>query len=528
VTDGLPHRLWIGVTGHRDLAHPEAVQAQVRVVLDVLAGLVGPLPLGVISPLAEGADRLVAREVLARPGAVLELALPMPTDDYLEDFASPESRDEFRDLRDRASLVTVMAPSGRVGAYAWVGRYVVERCDVLIAVWDGERAHGEGGTGEIVELARDRNVPLFWIRADGTELTWEPLATIEPHREIDHFNSQPLSPSAVARKSTQLHDGLLSAGRQSGLDAATLAPYLSWITPHLVRADLLAERYHRWYRHAGSILFAGSFLAVAVAAYQALVRPEWLWLVWVEAFAMASLLLVLYVARRFQLHNRWLGYRCLAEQFRSGFFLALVGIGQARTESGPVVTQLLPKIWVPRLFDELWMARPRDPLPIGLVRQVRDFIGTAWLNDQISYNRRARDHNHTVEVVLKAVVAVLFMATLLVSVVHATELREEAHHWLELSSILLPAAAAALHGIRSQRDYVRNAERASHLLDGLMHIRIRLRTCLPEPPVPPEESDLVASQAQVQTVVTEAAQLMLAENREWFGTMRHHDLEIQV
>jgi hypothetical protein len=328
--------------------------------------------------------------------------------------------------------------------------------------------------------------------------------------------------------SSRLHDSLLSAGRQSGLDPRQLAPYLAWIIPPLVRADLLADRYQRWYRHAGSLLFAGSFLAVAVAAYQALFQPELVRLVWLEALAMASLLLVLYVARRHQLHNRWLGYRCLAEQFRSGLFLAVAGIGQARSESGPVTSQAMPKVWVPRLFDELWMARPRDPLPKALVRQARDFVAVAWLDDQITYNRRARDHNHNAEVILKGVVAFLFAATLLVSLVHATEIHQGGHHWMELASILLPAAAAALHGIRSQRDYVRNAERASHLLEGLLHIRIRLQTCLPDPPDPPEEADLMASHSQVQAVVTEAAQLMLAENREWFGSMRHHDLEIQV
>jgi hypothetical protein len=51
---------------------------------------------------------------------------------------------------------------------------------------------------------------------------------------------------------------------------------------------------------------------------------------------------------------------------------------------------------------------------------------------------------------------------------------------------------------------------------------------LPEPPRSPDATDLVQSRVQIQAVVTEAAQLMLAENREWFGSMRHHDLEIQV
>jgi hypothetical protein len=508
---GLPHRLWIGVTGHRDLGDEETVLGQVRAALEELTRKVGPdTPLGVVSPLAEGADRLVAREVMARADAVLELALPMSTQDYLADFRSEESRAEFMAMRDHAALVTVTSSPERDDAYAEVGHYVVARCDVLLAIWDRQLARGWGGTAQIVELAEKRHVPTCRIRADGSGREWVGLETLDRGTSVDRFNREPLPEAAVRQQSSRVRTQLVSAAEVSGLSGEELEPYLSWVVPHLVRADLLAAKYQRLYRHAGSWLFAGSFAAVAVAAYQALFRPELVELVWLEAFAMASLLVVLFVARNRQLHQRWLGYRSLAEQFRAGMFRAVAGMGQVRSEPGSAGREQ-PDAWVPRLFDELWMVRPTDALPAP---KLADFVGTAWLDDQIAYNHVARERNKRRDEALRLSVAFLFAATLVVAVAHAAEINEGAHHWLELSSILLPAAGAALHGVRSQRDYVRNAERAEQLLAGLEHLRFRLRS--------------EASEAQVKAVVAEASRLMLAENREWFGLMRHHDLEIQV
>ena len=42
---------------------------------------------------------------------------------------------------------------------------VVEHSDVLVAVWDGDRSRGEGGTADIVAYAADRGHLLLWVRA---------------------------------------------------------------------------------------------------------------------------------------------------------------------------------------------------------------------------------------------------------------------------------------------------------------------------------------------------------------------------
>jgi hypothetical protein len=165
----------IGVTGHRFLADLEKITAGVEAALRRIERSFPHEPLTVISPLAEGADRLIAQHVLARPGAQLIVPLPLPRSDYMTDFGSTASREEFLHLLNQADEVIALPPeSNRDQAYAAAGRYVLEHSDVLIAVWDGKPAQGLGGTGEIVAQARARGLPFAWIlagnRLPGTEI----------------------------------------------------------------------------------------------------------------------------------------------------------------------------------------------------------------------------------------------------------------------------------------------------------------------------------------------------------------------
>jgi len=42
---------------------------------------------------------------------------------------------------------------------------VLDRCDLLLAIWDGLAAQRQGGTGAIVAEARRRGLPLAWVHA---------------------------------------------------------------------------------------------------------------------------------------------------------------------------------------------------------------------------------------------------------------------------------------------------------------------------------------------------------------------------
>ena len=156
----------IGVTGHRILTELDKVNAGVDEALRRVEQVFPGQPLTVISSLAEGADRLVVHQVLARPKACLVVPLPLSKSDYLADFGSAASKEEFLNLLDQADEVIELpsAPT-RNEAYEEAGNYVLDHCDVLITIWDGYGAQGQGGTGAIVAKARQRSLPIAWIHA---------------------------------------------------------------------------------------------------------------------------------------------------------------------------------------------------------------------------------------------------------------------------------------------------------------------------------------------------------------------------
>ena len=155
--------LTIGVTGHRFLAEVDKVSAGIDRALARIEATFAPRQWRVLSALADGADQLVTRHLLARGSAQLIVLLPLPVDDYLQDLRSPQ---HFRDLLARATE-TIPLPSAPTHdeAYAALSRYLAAHCDLLIAVWDGRSAQGPGGTSEIVARVRAMGKPIAWVHA---------------------------------------------------------------------------------------------------------------------------------------------------------------------------------------------------------------------------------------------------------------------------------------------------------------------------------------------------------------------------
>jgi hypothetical protein len=124
-----------------------------------------------VSALAEGADRLVANAVLESTQGRLEVVLPLPKEWYLKDFETEESRKAFHDLCERASLIVYAGglPDSdeedfdRDQQYRLAGESVVDRCDVLLALWDGKTDGGTGGTRATMQYAFNHSVPVIWV-----------------------------------------------------------------------------------------------------------------------------------------------------------------------------------------------------------------------------------------------------------------------------------------------------------------------------------------------------------------------------
>ncbi len=189
----------VGVTGHRDVADPkgagDVAAAALGRVLTILesarlpVGMFGSAAAGaatigyrLVSPLAEGADRIVADLVLHQGAGLVgrkgELLVPLPfaLASYRgrdgqpgTDCLTPESQAEFDQLADAAQWVRQLhseVPRDKAQRDTWyrgVGEYVVEHCDVLFALWDGTDNGERGGTADIMRFALQRGTPMVWI-----------------------------------------------------------------------------------------------------------------------------------------------------------------------------------------------------------------------------------------------------------------------------------------------------------------------------------------------------------------------------
>lgn len=179
----------IGVTGHRDLCSlgRDAVAHKLHGVFDRAEHDAGGRTIEALSPLAAGADQLFAQIALER-GYRLIAPLPLPLDLYRRDFRTERGGGFERLLRRTAEWYSLpLDTPGRVAIahqpshggqcppytslaacreqvaeygpardamYEAVGHHVVERSDLLVALWDGHFNRKRGGTGEIVAFAR--------------------------------------------------------------------------------------------------------------------------------------------------------------------------------------------------------------------------------------------------------------------------------------------------------------------------------------------------------------------------------------
>ncbi len=152
--------LRVSVTGHRDLVPGELgrIESAVRALLGELrerAFNAGYRKFVLQSALAPGADQVVARVAL-EAGWELQAVLPEDVAAYTGGFEEPNAVEAFHGLRGRArreELVKTPGGKGAVGVYVAVGERLLKKADLVVALWDGIDAGGEGGTACVVREA---------------------------------------------------------------------------------------------------------------------------------------------------------------------------------------------------------------------------------------------------------------------------------------------------------------------------------------------------------------------------------------
>jgi hypothetical protein len=523
-------RLRIGITGHRDVtaAHPgltTEIANAVEYIIERLAtdpGRVrsGEIALTAVSALAEGADRLVADEILKRGGSRLEIILPLPPEDYRHDFGSPASVDEFDEIRKKhGSTADIVQTAGsREEAYELAGHAVVDRSDVMIVVWDGEPARGRGGTAEIYSYAQRWQKPILLIsisensakldtdHVPGTAKGNIPLSS-ESIMRLDEYNNERLSESAV----NALPPLLAKTDATRRLKSSTQLN--EHVSHYFARADLVATRFQREWFYAIRLLYTLAPLAVLVVAAQVTFWPDRIGYAWFEFGILLIIIAVLVVARWKRWHQRWVSARYLAEQIRSLMFLGLTGIITLEKSAADGRT-VAESSWTERAAQEIWFTRPRY-VPDADISVLIAVLYEEWIKGQRKYHRGVSRKYSARSTQFQAAAVSLFSLSALFALLHSLGTAGTASRpfkWWDFLAIAIPGIAAALGGYGAQRDYLRHAERSKLFAVTLDSASERLLTA--------------GSLQDVQQAALSVSRAMRSEATDWYTVVHSQDVEL--
>ncbi len=175
--------LSVGIIGHRPNRLPSEALAKIAAQMELALRTIGDaagaarqqyadcfspesVQVTVVSSLAEGADRIGAREAL-KLGFELAAPLPFRIEEFKNDFQDLESRQEFDQLLGKAATVLEIASdrSNAGAAYEYAGQTLLDACDLLVTIWDGKDSAGRGGTTALLYEAAQKGMPVIWIEA---------------------------------------------------------------------------------------------------------------------------------------------------------------------------------------------------------------------------------------------------------------------------------------------------------------------------------------------------------------------------
>ena len=435
-------RLSVGVTGHRDLVEQErpALENRVRAFFNDLRETYPALELEVLTALAEGADRLVAR-VAFELGIPMIAVMPMEQSDYERDFEAQDSLEEFRTLL-AATRQTIQLPNAawsddidRDSQYAQLGVFISNHCEVLLALWDGKPSEALGGTAHVVHyhvsgvmdgyrgdlsparlLADNENDLVYHIVCSRAREGGEPISGMVPfegawfssRNEGERTARMPESyrlqlkrmerfvrdwkdkKSIIESRSTSL------LGGRPDLEVPTGAQQTDQL---FQAADGLAIHYQQ---RVNSSLRAIHLLAVMMGlvflVYSEFDGPGYMLLTFLGLFFAGVVIHI--IGNSHEWHRKYLDYRALAEGLRVQFYWNLSGV--VDTESAGFAydnflqTQDVDLGWIRHVMRQPSMSRARGqaPDPAWVQWVIDEWVGEKEKGrGQLAYYSRKQVHN---------------------------------------------------------------------------------------------------------------------------------------
>ncbi|MDT8450685.1 MAG: hypothetical protein RQ847_11000 [Wenzhouxiangellaceae bacterium] len=561
--------LVIGVTGHRDLVPEEipGLRARVRALLEQLRTDHPDLPLVVMSPMAEGADRLVAEEARAL-GIPLSVPLPFPVPIYERDFETPGSLEQFRNLCADAQVVELPILQGdtpetiaeyghrRDAHYARLGIYLCAHCHILLAIWDGKDSDKLGGTAQVVNFHHRDEMPGFVERSesspqilaeDESDLVWHLVcsrnrpdgAPAEGFVPLDCFWYTNDAQQPRTREMPAAYQGIFARTAEFNRDVLRFIERIrsdGWslltddapqeitrvagpVDAMFKAADSLAIHFQTRFMTAMRVLYTiAALMGLTIVSYPSVPWLEFLAFVFLALFLTGA---VIYeVAERGAWHRKYLDYRALAEGLRVQFYWVASGVTAGRTtkfaHDNFLQKQDVELGWIRNVMR--WTGRTGDisaGTGAGLEYVTREWVGTPHSESgQLAYYQHKSRERMGLRRRTHAISMVCMWSGIALGVVLVIYARQMSQHWEDLLIMfmgVLPMIAAVREAYAQKRAEQELIKQYLFMGQIFNNARRRLDTA---------ESDTV--RRQILKALGDAA---LEEHAQWLLIHRERPLE---
>jgi hypothetical protein len=530
-----PAVLSVAVTGHRALISDlGSIEQSILTVLNTLyqalhhaaqkdAAFFSPAKpkIRFVTMAAEGAE-LSGTNAAMTAGADVAFIMPFAWDEYCADF-QPANLPEVGQLRASASSSFELPGRRDEGprAYERANDIILENIDLLIAVWDGERARGRAGTGDVVQRAATGGLPIIVI--DPKDPAVPTILEAPDDQNLASSEVTELNRKAVLDDLTGLVGQIMCPpsdrqGRQALRDMLTEEPHkvsrrfeyrilMGWLaresnkkkspSTNDVAPEILADSsetdsfnnaaefaflsHRQHYIDDLAVVYGDLFRSSSVSAYLLVVAGAlasgiaWLVLPWlsttviaVQALVNGLVLLDTAIGAKRRWQERWLEYRVVAQRLHWTCLLHPLGLSVAKPLPG--TSKVDKDSWV-----NWYVTRSARSLglPTGVAGAAYLTSATGelqkYLRQQSSYHHLSLRRLGLLEAKLAliahaALIASIFVAAALgVEVVRAGG--SESGGWKPVAILMLtilPATTTAMNGLRAEMDLDRLIERSGH------------------------------------------------------------------
>lgn len=530
----------IGVTGHRYINQEQnnPLKELSKDILTFISNSIQELykelkdiytaespKLNLLTCLAEGFDRIAAHAALSS-GYELQCPLPFSREEYSLDFESEASILEYTSLLQKASSIYELDFGREVidKQYLNAGTVLLEQTDILLAYWDGNPAKGPGGTGDIVELAKEKGIPVIHIRKDlevvyGKEDNWkEPLKrdirkVLIPYDSIldKRFFPYLYFNESFERKSrAKLYNNVVklfshkpskskntlkgSLGRNQ--NSMIISKEKQYFDHYFYEADSLAMYYADYYRSAGMLralipLLAN--IALAIGFY-------WRWgensnIVNVIGFLLQVVFLywlVRIVGKRNEKnkwHQKFIDYRILAECIKNQSYIIPLGITLREIEISPY-NKNDSISWINWYLRNMTreIGLPNIVLDRKALEEALTNLNNQLILDQVLYHEKSFSKINDVSNKLEKIGVTFFTVGAIITIirvaVHYACQINPSLTWLpnpqnkiiklptfiNMLSLLFPAFGAVMFSLKDQAGFDKLAQRHNYMNEQLTNI----------------------------------------------------------